>query len=140
MGGIRLRAHHLLCIHGFRGQGYSPLFVANMARLVDRLGGSPDTEVQIVTGADDVCAACPHMSGGICNRHDKLVADLDVSVRSRLGFDDGHRATWSEILQSIRDNIDPFRLEDVCEGCSWLDLDYCTNGLADVTGAQTAED
>ncbi len=134
MGGIRLRAHHLLCIHGFRGQGYSPLFVANMARLVDRLCANPRTQINLVSGADDVCSACPHMSDGVCWRPDQKVDDLDLSVRTKLGLDDGFTGSWSSILDTIRDRIDPLRLEDVCGGCRWLDLDYCTNGLAKLAG------
>ncbi len=140
MGGIRLRAHHLLCIHGFRGQGYSPLFVANMARLVDRLGTSPETRVQLVTGADDICSACPHMSGGICGRSDQHVDDLDFRVRAKLGLETGYTTSWASILETIRDRIDPFRLEEVCSGCKWLDLDYCTNGLAEVTDTPVSDD
>lgn len=140
MGGIRLRAHHLLCIHGFRGQGYSPLFVANMARLVDRLENSPEASIQVVDGADDVCSACPHMEQGRCNRPDQHVDELDQRVRAKLGFEEGYTASWSSILDIIRDRIDPFRLEVVCGGCRWLDLDYCTNGLASLASVKTAEE
>ncbi|MHB1361336.1 MAG: DUF1284 domain-containing protein [Thermoleophilia bacterium] len=134
MGGIRLRAHHLLCIHGFRGQGYSPLFVANMARLVERLGTSPETPVQLVTGADDICSSCPHMSNGICGRPDQRVENLDRRVEARLGLGEGHTGSWSSLLETIRDKIDPFQLDEVCADCRWLDLDYCTNGLAELAG------
>ncbi|MHB9112032.1 MAG: DUF1284 domain-containing protein [Thermoleophilia bacterium] len=140
MGGIRLRAHHLLCIHGFRGQGYSPLFVANMARLVHRLENSPETSIQVVNGADDVCSACPHMDEGKCIRPDQRVDELDQRVRAQLGFDKGYSASWSSILDIIRDRIDPFRLEVVCDGCRWLDLDYCTNGLASLARVKAAEE
>ena len=140
MGGIRLRAHHLLCIHGFRGQGYSPLFVANMARMVDRLGTNPGTLVQIVDGADDICSACPHMSNGICGRPDQQVDRLDQRIRQKLGIEEGQMASWSALLDSIRDNIDPFNLGEVCTGCRWLDLDYCTKGLAALAGLPVEDD
>lgn len=116
------------------------MFVANMARLVDRLGASPGMPVQIVSGADDVCAACPHMSDGMCVRPGQQVDDLDRRVMARLGLDDGHSRSWSSIIDAIRDKIDPFRLEDVCGGCSWLELDYCTNGLASLAGTPVPED
>lgn len=140
MGGIRLRAHHLLCIHGFRGQGYSPMFVANMARLVERLGACVETPVRIVSGADDVCCACPHMSDGICNHPDQSVDQIDQRVRAALGFDEDHTGSWSSILDTIRDRIDPFRLEDVCSGCRWLDLDYCTTGLTELADLPATDD
>jgi len=70
------------------------------------------------------------MSEGICGRQDKQAEELDRMVRAKLGLEEGFSDSWSSILEEIRDKIDPFRLEDVCVGCKWLDLDYCTSGLA----------
>jgi len=111
-----------------------------MARLVHRLEKSPETSIQVVNGPDDVCSACPHMDEGTCNRPDQQVDELDQRVRAKLAIEEGHTASWTSILDVIRDRIDPFRLEDVCKGCRWLDLDYCTNGLVGLTGVPAVED
>lgn len=111
-----------------------------MARLVHRLEQSPDVAIQVVDGADDVCSACPHMDEGKCIRPDQRVDELDQRVRAQLGLEEGCTASWSSILDIIRDRIDPFRLEVVCDGCRWLDLDYCTNGLANLTSVQAGEE
>ena len=116
------------------------MFVANMARVVDRLGASPETPVQVVAGADDICSSCPHMSNGICGRPDQQVDSIDRRIREKLGLEEGQTTTWSSILDTIRDNIDPFRLGEVCAGCRWLDLDYCTKGLAALAGLPVEDD
>jgi len=101
-----------------------------MARIVHRLENSPGMSIQVVSGADDVCSACPHMNEGMCNRPNQRVEELDQRVMAQLGLEDGQSMDWSSILDIIRDSIDPFRLEAVCDGCRWLDLDYCSTGLA----------
>lgn len=80
------------------------------------------------------------MDEGECIRPDQRVDELDQRVRAQLGFEVGHTASWSSILDIIRDRIDPFRLEVVCNGCRWLDLDYCTNGIAGLAGVKAAEE
>ena len=51
-----LRAHHLICILGFRGLGYSKEYVANMSKIVGQLCSSPETLIQVVSKPDDICA------------------------------------------------------------------------------------
>lgn len=45
---LRIRAHHVLCILGFRGEGYSREFVENMRRVVDIIRANPQAVIQIV--------------------------------------------------------------------------------------------
>jgi len=130
VGGISLRPHHLLCIQGFRGQGYSPSFVANMARLIDRLEADPEQEIQIVTSADDVCSSCPHLDAGVCVRPDSKVDEIDGRVLENLKIADGDKLTWSMLLQTIDEKVQSSELDTICDGCRWVDLNYCTNGLA----------
>ena len=78
---------------------------------------------------------------GLCSRPDQQVDELDQQgAGAAWTFEKATTASWASILDTIRDRIDPFRLEDVCRGCRWLDLDYCTNGLADLAGIQVADD
>lgn len=62
---IRLRGHTLLCLQGFREEGYSPGFVANMAAIHQTLCHQPETIVQVVASPDAVCAACPKYWGRV---------------------------------------------------------------------------
>lgn len=56
---IRLRGHHLLCLLGYRGKGYSESFCVNMTEIYERLRLHPETEIVIVEGPDDICRAFP---------------------------------------------------------------------------------
>ncbi len=73
-GIVRLRAHHLLCILTFAGEGYSAPFVANLAGLVARIGTGE--AVELVDGPDDVCAPLDgtddtHCQGPAVRRRDR---------------------------------------------------------------------
>lgn len=130
MGGIRIRPHHLLCIQGFRGQGYSPTFIANMARLKEMLQEAPDTPVQITNGTDDICAFCPHIDEGTCGRPGQRVSEVDQRTMEKLELDDGATGTWSEFVDCVRDKMEPELLSHVCQSCNWIDLGFCADGVA----------
>lgn len=132
MGGIRLRPHHLLCIQGFRGQGYSPTFVANMARLKEMLDELPETAVEIAGGVDDICGFCPHLDDGACVRQGQRVDELDRRILARLGLAAGDTSTWSQLVDGIREKVEPTALAELCGGCNWLDLGFCAKGVADL--------
>lgn len=129
MGGVRLRPHHLLCIQGFRGQGYSPTFIANLARLKDMLNELPETMIEIADGADDICSFCPHLDRDVCMRPGQRVNELDGRVLERLGIMAGDTGSWADLTTSVRDKIDGDSLKELCHGCSWLDLGFCARGV-----------
>lgn len=139
MGGIRIRAHHLLCIQGFRGQGYSPTFIANMARLKEMLQEAPDTPVQVVIGSDEICSFCPHMDAGNCTRPGQRAIDLDRRALAALKLPEGSSGTWSNFMDVICDNLTDSNLTGICEGCNWLDLGFCSKGIAELVGSRTRD-
>src|SRR2546423_2260913 len=49
---VRLRAHTLLCLQGFRGEGYSPSFIDNLARIHRDLIEHPEQWVEVVDAPD----------------------------------------------------------------------------------------
>ena len=120
----------MLCIQGFRGQGYSPAFVINLARIVDRLGSETDTDVRIVTGADDVCHPCPHLSAGKCARAGDDVISADSRVMERLSLGEGDVLAWDSLLERIGNAVQPADLRELCGRCRWLSLNYCAQGVA----------
>ena len=124
-GPVRLRAHHLMCMQGFQGHGYSEEFVDNMARIVQLLGDEPHTELTLLTGPDDICAACPHLEGDACVKDDgaeEEVLAMDRMVLEALG------ATAGDVLPAVEaiDRLDEALAgrEDagrICGDCQWGD-------------------
>lgn len=117
---MKLRPHHGLCIYFFEGKGYSPDFVANMKRVIEKLQKNP--KLELVCEKDAVCAACPHMKEGICDSFDK-VACYDQRVLSLLGISQNRKISFREFEKQIEDKIlKAGRLEEVCTDCAWREI------------------
>ena len=130
---IRIRGHTLLCLQGFRGEGYSPGFVENMAGLHRDLAENPDRLVEVSEAPDAICAACPHLSPKGCSlTGDHSEEDLGVQDRhvlARLGLQPGTRVRWGEVLDRIRASVTGADLPGICGQCRWLPLGYCRDGI-----------
>jgi len=130
---ISLRAHHLLCLHGFQGLGYDERFVENMTAVCERIRAAPGPEIMVVDEPDDICAPCPHEVGGACGKSgpeaETRARELDHRVMQRLGIYPGQTFSCEEIMALVLDKITPEDLTIVCEGCEWLPFDYCAEGL-----------
>lgn len=141
---IRLRPHHLLCIRGFRGKGYSEAFVRNMREVIGRLNEDAGQTVEMVSGADDICRCCPHLTDeGICDQNEKVSAydrrtsevfDLyAIQAGDARGSDKNKygRCGYAELQGKIDVLFDPDRLEAVCGGCRWAGL--CRDALSELS-------
>lgn len=116
---MKLRPHHLLCIQKFTGHGYSPAFTAHMTALTASLRQSPEQTVTLVSGADVLCAACPHLLNGVCASAEKVSA-MDAAVREIVGETEG---TWAFLADKARAEI--LRTEQfhhICGNCEWYAL------------------
>jgi len=132
---LRIRGHHLLCMLGFRGLGYSPQFVANMRAVVESYGVQPPPTVEVLAGVDCICRACPHMRQGACARADgseQRVRARDMAVLRRLGLEAGQRVPASEVRRRIAAGVDVPALGALCADCNWFDYGYCAEGLAEL--------
>lgn len=132
---VRLRGHHLLCILTYIGHGYTPAFTKNMTAVIGRI--NQGTEIQIVSGTDDICDPMLNDVSHHCDNNDVTerdnVALITVSVAlSRhvqvgdalsLSGDDVqtlHRAfvqNPSIHHRNARDICVPFRA--ACHACPW---------------------
>lgn len=130
---VRLRAHTLLCLQGFRGEGYSPGFVDNLARIHRDLNEHPERWVQVVEEPDTVCAACPHRAQSGCTLNgegfEQEMQAQDRLVLARLGLQAGAVVQWREILARIAGSIAGADLPEICGQCRWLPLGYCREGV-----------
>lgn len=130
---MMLRAHHLICILGFSGLGYSQDYVANMSQIVAQLRSSPETLIEVVSKPDALCASCPFLEEGGCRERgaesEEVVRNRDLAVMARLGLVAGDKITWSGVEARIRSGVSPEDLDIICQDCQWLPLGYCQKGL-----------
>jgi hypothetical protein len=124
---IRLRAHHLLCMLTFAGDGYSPEFVANFGALVARIGAGE--VVELVDGPDDICAPLAATDDTHCDepsvrRRDRdalralALAEPPLPIARPLLLDAGAIAT-------LRAQFADGAIRSACAGCEWFSL--CTD-------------
>jgi len=135
---VILRGHHLLCVHGFRGMGYSPAFVEKMRGIVEQIRDKDkDFPIQVVRGFDVTCQACPHKGAEACEANEgseEHVHRLDRNVIGHLGLQENQSYQKSELVALTREKVAPDDLDVLCAGCSWLSYGVCKEGIAQLRG------
>jgi hypothetical protein len=129
---LSVRGHHLLCMLGFRGLGYSAEFVVSMRAVVDAFLSEPPPTVRVVVDADAICSACPHLKEGACARRDsseQRVRAKDRAVLDALGVEPGQRLPASELRARVAERVTVATLDSLCARCSWWGHGYCAEGL-----------
>jgi uncharacterized protein len=127
---VCLRGHHLICLQFFRGEGYSDEFVENLTHVLARAATEP---VLVVSGIDNVCAACPELgSDGRCASEDaggeEEIARIDELALGILDVKPGQRVSLAEVrglLESDAIGVGTWRAE-ACHGCAWESV--CEDG------------
>lgn len=117
--GIKLRAHHLICLHFFKGEGYSEEFILNLKNIVSHLEASED--IKIVDGMDDVCFPCPNNKGGLCFYKpgaEEEVRALDNLASRLLDLKAGEETSWPRIKSKLS-HVLPEWKNLACEECNW---------------------
>jgi hypothetical protein len=114
---LELRPHHLFCLLGFRGLGYSEAFVANFERVLRVLEGDPP--VRLVEGYDAICRACPR-KGETCReakwkeKDEAFLQVLGAGYREVLG--------GKSLLERARREKERGAIRSLCRGCRWIEL------------------
>lgn len=115
---IRFRGHHLVCLHFFHGEGYSPEFVLNLEKALDSvmLEG-----VEVCEGADDICYKCPSLKEAGCGYSedaDTEVLEMDRLAMDLLGVREGMKISWDELRQRLS-GIFAEWFKSCCVECVW---------------------
>lgn len=131
---IKLRGHHILCLLGYRGMGYSDNYVVNMTKVHTILREQPDTLIQIIKGPDHLCAKFPDDQPYHCE--DKGIFSRDKEIVKRLGLKYSDVLPWREVERRIRVNVKASDIAVVCESCSWRSYGLCEQGVERVVNAQ----
>lgn len=119
---LKIRAHHLCCIQGFQGYGYSPAFVANMRAVISDLEALPSRPLKLVTECDAICISCP--SKRECTIQESHLArrirQMDLVVLEKLRIEEGIVVNADEAFRLINSKINNASdIEDVCGTCKW---------------------
>ena len=118
---LTLRGHHLLCLKGFQGYGYSEDFTENMT-MINSLRKQNSTTVSITNTPDDICKKCPNLIDGICENteQNKRIIEMDNQVLSRVDssmeYDAVELFEKTDMLFNSKENVDK-----ICSNCTWHD-------------------
>ncbi|AZN42157.1 DUF1284 domain-containing protein [Paenibacillus albus] len=124
---IRLRGHHLLCLLGFRGMGYSAKFSANMRLVYNELREQPQTLITIIGGPDDLCACFPKDAEQHCEN--RSVYEHDKRILDKLDFSAGMTLPWQDVIHRVRVNMQPEDINTLCYTCEWRTYGVCEAGV-----------
>ncbi|NOV01633.1 DUF1284 domain-containing protein [Paenibacillus sp. LMG 31457] len=124
---IGLRGHHLLCLLGYRGMGYSKEFCQNMTTVYETLREQPATMVQVVLGPDDLCAAFPADEEAHCEN--RTVYERDAEIVAKLGLHVGMELSWAEICGKVAGHVTPGDIGHLCATCRWEPYGVCAEGV-----------
>ncbi|QED48592.1 DUF1284 domain-containing protein [Cytobacillus dafuensis] len=131
-----LRGHHLLCIHGFRGMGYSTKFVEKMYEIVnDVRDGQKDFSIKVVATFDDACFTCPHQGKTECEANEgsnEHVLSMDEKTIRHLGLEKNKSYQKSFLVSLTAQKVVMEDLDYLCKGCSWLSYGVCKEGIVEL--------
>ncbi len=120
---MKIRAHHLLCMQGFQGYGYSEDFSKNMAKIIENFKSTPEYEIEIVIESDAICACCPHDVDGNCHENqgsDKKINAMDTRVLKKLEIQAGSIFEVEEIFNIINKKLKTqSEAIEICRDCKW---------------------
>ncbi|WP_246577894.1 DUF1284 domain-containing protein [Clostridium psychrophilum] len=117
----------MLCIQGYKGKGYSPHFIENMDKVVNKL--KLDMYIKVITRTDDICVACPHeLKNGFCKNEEKVFI-FDSKVLNELNLIEGRTYLYKDILNNIKENLTYEKFVLICESCEWFSYGYCFHEL-----------
>ncbi len=115
---LRLRGHHLICLHFFNGEGYDEHFINNLESVLKRAGNE---EITVCSGADDVCTSCLHLKNVGCRYTDNAeeeITEMDQKAISLLDLSVSGRVSWN-VLSSRVNEILPLWYKLYCGECDW---------------------
>jgi hypothetical protein len=116
---IKLRGHHLICLHFFRGEGYSPEFIERLTKILERAEAGEEIVVSPI--ADEVCRICPYLKGVKCIYNkgaDTEIREMDKTALKLLGLRNRDKVQWLNIREMLPD-IFPEWAGKYCVKCDW---------------------
>ena len=116
---LKLRGHHLICLHFFRGEGYSAEFTANLREILKRAGTGE--RIEVASEADNVCNICPYLKGQECfyrKKSDPEIRGMDREALMLLELKVRDIVLWPDIREKIPAIFRRWS-EEFCRVCDW---------------------
>jgi uncharacterized protein len=79
---LTLRGHHLICLHFFKGEGYSEEFIVNLRDILRK--AEAGQQIAVTPGADDVCSICPYLREKKCTYNEDSDQEIQAMDRKAL--------------------------------------------------------
>jgi len=140
---LTIRGHHLLCIQGFRGLGYSSEFISNFTQIVKTIHSNQNVYLKLVCNADDICKCCPHLQEGKCRKYDDAVEhvmSMDLAVLGLLQISSDSIISageaYARLAKVVKRNGAETIVKRICTGCEWMSLGFCVEGLKQLAFAR----
>lgn len=121
---MKLRGHHLFCTALFSGHGYNEAFTEAMGVILRSLrAGEP---MELTSGPDCVCAACPHLlEEGGCALGTEDVCRRDCRALEALDLKAGDTLTWGQAQEKLG-GLTEQTFQSVCGSCRWQREGLCS--------------
>jgi hypothetical protein len=116
---IKLRGHHLICLHFFSGEGYNSAFIENLRNVLKR--AEVRGKVELCSGPDDICRKCPYLRNQKCIYNinaENEIREMDKRAITLLRLS-GHRGVKWQALREKIPEILPEWVKEYCRGCNW---------------------
>ena len=117
---IKLRGHHLLCLQGFQGYGYSEDFILNMTR-INELRKAENCIITLTNSPDDICSECPNLKNNLCEneKQNENIVEMDNEVLSKLNFNNEYNSI--DLFNEVSLKFNSLKsVENICNGCKWV--------------------
>lgn len=120
---IKIRAHHLFCVQGYQGYGYSDKFQANLERIIKLINTVPDLEIEVIAEKDMICSYCPHTGKNGCQQDEdsaQKIQSMDLKILEKLNLKEGIREQAQNLVMLTNTKFKTyFDIQEICGNCQW---------------------
>jgi uncharacterized protein len=116
---IRLRGHHLICLHFFSGEGFQTEFIENLREIIKN--AEAGEEVCACSGPDDICNRCPYLKAELClykKEADEEIRKMDQAAQELLHINTREEINWLDLTEKITGIFSAWSGQ-YCIGCDW---------------------
>lgn len=116
---ILMRPHHLLCLPGYVGFGYSKEHANSWDMISHLVASNSKIKIKVVEGRDTLCFKCPSNEESNTNCNEAFIKNLDEKVKNLLNIENNQFYIYSELAEKLKKILNPQKHEELCGDCGW---------------------